>query len=95
MANQSFLWNSYNSTGGSSSRTSRELAFIDTPRCKLLRQPPKTPPIFLGIEDEGGTLEAGKIADVLVISGNLLEDLNDLTDIHMVIHNGTIIRDEN
>jgi imidazolonepropionase-like amidohydrolase len=37
----------------------------------------------------------GKIAEVLVISGNLLEDLNDLTDIHMVIHNGTIIRDGN
>jgi imidazolonepropionase-like amidohydrolase len=49
----------------------------------------------LGIEDEVGTLEAGKFADVLVVSGNPLEDLQDLTDIRMVIHNGTIIRDGN
>jgi imidazolonepropionase-like amidohydrolase len=49
----------------------------------------------LGIEDEVGTLEAGKFADVLVVSGNPLEDLQALTDIRMVIHNGTIIRDGN
>ncbi len=47
----------------------------------------------LGIEDEAGTLEAGKIADVLVVSGNPLEDLQNLASIRMVIHNGTIIRD--
>lgn len=47
----------------------------------------------LSLEEQVGTLEAGKIADVLVVSGNPLEDLQALTDIRMVIHNGTIIRD--
>jgi imidazolonepropionase-like amidohydrolase len=43
-------------------------------------------------EKDLGTLEAGKIADVLVVDGNPLEDLQALTMIQMVIHNGVIIR---
>jgi imidazolonepropionase-like amidohydrolase len=42
-----------------------------------------------------GTLEPGKIADVLVVSGNPLDDLRNLRNIRMVIHNGAIIRAEN
>jgi imidazolonepropionase-like amidohydrolase len=51
--------------------------------------------IVSGIEDQVGTLETGKFADVLVVAGNPLKDLQNLTDIRMVIHNGTIIRDRN
>ncbi|HLO28763.1 MAG TPA: amidohydrolase family protein [Anaerolineales bacterium] len=47
-----------------------------------------------GIEDQVGTLEAGKFADVLVVSGNPLDDLQNLRHVRMVIHHGTIIRDE-
>ncbi len=47
-----------------------------------------------GVGDQAGTLEAGKLADVLVLSGNPLDDLQNLRTIRMVIHNGTIIRDE-
>ncbi len=39
-----------------------------------------------------GTLEAGKTADVLVVDGNPLEDLDALKRVHMVIHNGERIR---
>jgi imidazolonepropionase-like amidohydrolase len=49
----------------------------------------------LGIEDEVGTLEAGKLADVLIVTGNPLKNLQDLTEIRMVVHNGVIIRDGN
>ena len=45
------------------------------------------------LEEEIGTLEPGKIADILVVAGNPLEDIQSLTDIQMVIHNGTIIRE--
>lgn len=55
----------------------------------------KNAAIVSGIEDQVGTLEAGRIADILVVFGDPLEDLNNLTNIRMVIHNGTIIYAEN
>jgi len=45
-----------------------------------------------GLEDELGTLEADKIADVLVVNGDPLADLQALTDVQLVIHDGTVIR---
>ena len=43
---------------------------------------------------ELGTVEPGKIADLLVLSGDPLADLDVLTNVRMVLHNGVIIRDE-
>jgi imidazolonepropionase-like amidohydrolase len=46
------------------------------------------------MEDELGTLEAGKVADLLVVNGNPLDDLTTvLADVRLVIHNGVVIRD--
>lgn len=44
--------------------------------------------------DKLGTLEKGKIADVLVVKKNPLQDLNALKLVFMVIHNGEVIRRE-
>ena len=41
-----------------------------------------------------GTLEAGKFADVLVVDGDPLQDLESLARVRMVIHRGVVIRDE-
>jgi imidazolonepropionase-like amidohydrolase len=41
-----------------------------------------------------GTLEVGKIADVLVVNGDPLQDLRVLTDALLVIHSGVVIRSE-
>ena len=41
-----------------------------------------------------GTLEAGKIADVLVVRGDPLADLNVLLKVGLVIHDGVNIRAE-
>ena len=41
-----------------------------------------------------GTIEPGKIADILVVQGNPLDDLHTLKNVVMVIHNGVIIRQE-
>jgi imidazolonepropionase-like amidohydrolase len=46
------------------------------------------------MESEIGTLEAGKIADILVVDGDPLADLQALTGVRLVIHDGVIIRDE-
>jgi imidazolonepropionase-like amidohydrolase len=45
-----------------------------------------------GLEKDLGTLEIGKLADILVVSTNLLQDLSALTQVQMVIHAGEIIR---
>lgn len=47
-----------------------------------------------GMETKLGTLQPGKIADVLVLDGNPLEDIQALTHIKMVIHPGKVIRDK-
>lgn len=52
----------------------------------------------LGLEDQIGTVETGKLADILVIDGNPLEDIKLLQDsntIRMVIKNGDIVVDRN
>ncbi|MGB8252212.1 MAG: amidohydrolase family protein, partial [Anaerolineaceae bacterium] len=48
--------------------------------------------VAVGQEDQIGTVEEGKIADVLVVGGDPMENLQVLTDIRLVVHNGTIIR---
>lgn len=46
------------------------------------------------LEAELGTLEVGKLADILVVTGNPLEDMAAVEDLLLVIHGGVIIRDE-
>jgi imidazolonepropionase-like amidohydrolase len=41
---------------------------------------------------ELGTIEVGKIADVLVVNGDPLQDMHALQDVRTVIHNGQVIR---
>ena len=38
-----------------------------------------------------GTIEQGKIADIIVVKNNPLENIEHVSDIQMVIHNGEII----
>ena len=39
-----------------------------------------------------GTLEVGKLADVLVVDGNPVEDIQALEKVRIVIHGGSIVR---
>jgi imidazolonepropionase-like amidohydrolase len=41
-----------------------------------------------------GTLEVGKLADVLVVDGDPLQDLQALTKVRLVVHSGVVVRDE-
>jgi len=46
---------------------------------------------LLGHADRLGTLEAGKIADVLVLSANPLENISNIRSIEMVLRDGKMI----
>jgi len=45
------------------------------------------------LDAELGTLEVGKKADVLVVNGNPLENIDALMDVRMIIHGGEVIRE--
>ena len=46
------------------------------------------------LDHELGTIEKGKIADIIVVEGNPLNDIQLLQNVRIVIHNGEIIRRE-
>jgi imidazolonepropionase-like amidohydrolase len=48
----------------------------------------------LRLGSQVGTIETGKLADILVVAGDPLADLQALRNVSLVIHGGTIIRDE-
>lgn len=50
--------------------------------------------VAIGMEDELGTLEPGKIADMVLLNGNPAEDIFDLLKVDVVIKEGSVVVDE-
>lgn len=48
----------------------------------------------IGRGEELGTLEAGKLADIMVVNGDPLQDLSVLGNVELVVKNGKIINPE-
>jgi imidazolonepropionase-like amidohydrolase len=49
--------------------------------------------IALGIGDETGTLEAGKLADIIIIDGDPLADIHAVLNVEVVIKQGSVVVD--
>lgn len=48
----------------------------------------------LGLDNETGTIEIDKQADMVILSSNPIEDIRKIQDIHLVVNDGKIIDDE-
>lgn len=48
----------------------------------------------IGLEDEIGTLEAGKVADIVILDGDPLDDLYDLLKVDLVLKSGKVVIDK-
>jgi imidazolonepropionase-like amidohydrolase len=44
------------------------------------------------VEDRLGTLELGKLADIIAVAGDPLDDLSVLSDVRLVMKDGAIVR---
>ncbi len=61
---------------------------------QLIEAATRNAAIVCGLGDDVGTLEPGKIADVIVVDGNPLDDLQALGSVLVVVRDGVVIRDD-
>ncbi len=60
------------------------------PPMRALESATREGAVIIGVEDEVGTLEPGKLADFLVLRANPLDDIRNTTDIEYVVQSGVI-----
>ncbi len=64
------------------------------PNGEVIKTLTRNASIFLGLEDEIGTIEPGKIADIVLIEGDPLADISALDEVRVVIQNGRVVVDK-
>ena len=56
-----------------------------------LRAATVTPAEFFGLEEDMGTVEAGRLADLVLLGGNPLEDIRNTRSVEAVVLNGELL----
>ena len=64
------------------------------PNYEVIKTLTRNASIFLGLDDQIGTIESGKIADIVLIDGDPLADISALGNVRVVIQNGRIVVDK-
>ena len=64
------------------------------PNYEVIKTLTRNASIFLGLEDELGTIESGKIADIVLIDGDPLADISALGNARVVIQSGRVVVDK-
>lgn len=60
---------------------------------RVVRAATRNGAAYLGMEDELGTLRPGKLADLILVDGNPLEDLSALQNMELVVKGGEVVVD--
>jgi imidazolonepropionase-like amidohydrolase len=58
----------------------------------VIRAATKTNAEIIGLIDEIGTIEVGKLADIIIVDGNPLRDVAELRTIKHVLKGGVLVR---
>jgi imidazolonepropionase-like amidohydrolase len=61
---------------------------------RAIRASTIVPAELLGWSDKVGTIEAGKRADIVAVSGNRLKDISELTRVRFVMKAGSVYKNE-
>ena len=64
------------------------------PEMEAIRSATMTAAELLGVEEELGSISAGKFADIIAVSGNPLDDVSLLRNVSFVMKNGEIYRQQ-
>ena len=75
-----------------SAREFSAMTALGLPEIEAIRAATKNAAELLGIEDEAGTLEAGKLADIIAVKGNPLERIDILEDVRFVMKSGVVVK---
>jgi imidazolonepropionase-like amidohydrolase len=62
------------------------------PEMEAIQSSTVTAARLIGMEDQLGSISAGKLADIVAVEGNPLEDISVLSDISFVMKDGTIYK---
>lgn len=64
------------------------------PEMEAIRSATMTAAELLGVEEELGSISAGKFADIIAVNGNPLDDVSLLRNVSFVMKNGEIYREQ-
>lgn len=59
---------------------------------EVIRAATYWPAVMMGVDDEVGTLEAGKAADIIAVRGDVLKHINLLQNVDLVMKAGTVYK---
>jgi len=65
---------------------------MDIPAMDIIRAAVYWPAVMMGVEDDFGTVSAGKKADIIAVRGDVLEYMNLLQDVDFVMKGGIVYK---